>query len=128
MLQSAAWRHRPIPLARILERLEVEHMRHAGTSNGRLYVSYGQFVECSVSRKVIASILSLGERLGLLEVIRPSGKYGGTIRNPHAYRLTYLPSNGKPPSDEWKAISEAEAGALVASYRRPSSAKRRRKN
>src|SRR3954447_26140950 len=116
MIQSPSWRSRPAPLANIMERLEIEHMRHAGTSNGQLYVSYGQFVEFGVSRRAIKAALRLGEQLGLLEVMESPGLYGGTIRSPQAYRLTYLATPTKPPSDEWKHISQTQAGKFVQAY------------
>ena len=84
MIQSPSWRSRPVPLANILERLEIEHMRHAGTANGQLYVSYNQFVQFGISKRAINAALHLGEQLGLLEVMRVTGRYGGTNSEPPA--------------------------------------------
>lgn len=114
---SPAWKLRPTPLARILERLEVEHLRHGGQNNGELYVSFGQFVEAGVSRRNILHLLRLGDALGLLEV-RQDEEHGGNIRAPNAYRLTYVPNKGKHvPTDEWKAVNKEAAEKAIRAYR-----------
>ncbi|MEC9245304.1 MAG: hypothetical protein VYB05_11080 [Pseudomonadota bacterium] len=119
LMESPAWEARTIPLMRILERLALEHMRHAGQKNGQLYVSYGQFVAAGVSRRAINPALALGEKLGLLEVIRPTGHIGGQLREPNAYRLTYLPFPDGRVTDEWKKVTEESAKAAVARLRQP---------
>src|SRR3954468_6475690 len=68
MRASLAWRGRPIKLIRLMERLEMEHMAHAGKENGRLKVSYGQFVEWGIPRRFISPAIKEGVRLGFLEV------------------------------------------------------------
>lgn len=118
MLRSASWQARPVPLARILERLEIEYLQHGGANNGQLYVSHSQFVTYRVSRRVIAATLALGEKLGLLEVIKESSCTGGNLRPPNRYRLTYVPKRGaKAPTDEWKNVTEARAKKYVVDYR-----------
>lgn len=126
LLLSPAWRARPIPLCRILERLEVEHMRHAGKENGGLCVSYAQFVASGVSRRAIRPAIAAGERLGLLCVtvagdgVRPARAKATAdhIEPPNVYRLTYLPERGKrAPSDEWAGITDDLAEAAVSEFR-----------
>lgn len=114
---SPSWSMAPRPLRVILERLEIEHLRHGGFKNGALFVSYGEFVKHGVSRKSIKRTLQLGSDLGLVEVIPPEGG-GGNIREPNAYRLTYVPGTGKErPTDEWKSMTEARVKALLADHR-----------
>ena len=95
MLRSPPWKAMPSPLRRILDRLELEHMRHGGTSNGHLFVSFKQFVAEGVSRRNIVALLHLGEALGLIEVIREQ-EARGDIRASNQYRLTYVPKRGSP--------------------------------
>lgn len=115
---SAAWKARPVPLWRILERLEEEHMRHGGQENGNLFVSYKQFVDAGVSKKTIRQMIDVGVALGLLEVMDNSNKWRGDVRPPASYRLTYIPAKGaKVPTDEWKRHSSHEdAKALVKRF------------
>lgn len=116
---SPAWRHRPAPLMRLLERIEIEHLRHAGTENGNLIVTYDQFVEHRVSRRAIRPLLELAETLGLLEV-RQSGEWVNDIRAPNCYRLTYLPENGgrRAPTDEWVNTTDDAARIAVARFQK----------
>ena len=116
MRMSAAWKAVPPPLRRILDRLEEEHMRHAGTCNGRLFVSYTQFVAAGVSRRNIAALLGLGEALGMIEIVRGQD-VAGDIREPNQYRLTYLEKGQAAPTDEWKGVTAERAMAAMARYR-----------
>lgn len=115
LLKSPAWRQAPRPLRRMLERLEIEHLRHGGFNNGELYVSVTQFVEAGISRRMVKATSDLGEQLGLMAVTRQESK--GDIRAPNAYALTYVPLKGKnTPTDEWKSITEERAKSLVRAF------------
>jgi hypothetical protein len=112
LLKSAAWRARSIYLVRMLDRLEVEHMAHAGKENGFLQVTYDQFVEYGISRRFIRCTIEEGEQLGLLKVTA-RGFYAadGPIEGrPSMYQLLYLPWKYVPgigapqyldPTHEW---------------------------
>lgn len=116
-LISPAWHLAPIPLRRMLERIEIEHLRHGGFNNGELYVSYQQLVAHGLSRRSIKSTQELGNALGLLEVFQDES-HKGDLRPPNRYRLTYLPAkNAAAPTDEWKAISADRAEVLVATFK-----------
>lgn len=118
MIRSPAWQAMPIPLGRIIERLEVEHMAHAGTQNGRLLVAFSHFEAYGVSKRKIKALLELGEALGLLKVGRHPDDTKWDIRPPNTYLLTYIPEQGKrAPTDEWRSIGQERADALLALYR-----------
>ncbi|MER9761591.1 hypothetical protein [Mesorhizobium sp. M0138] len=117
MYLSPAWSDARVgPLRAMLERLEIEHLRHGGYSNGELLVSYTQFVEFGISRKSIKRTQQLAVDLGFIEVTYAEGD--GVIRPPNAYRLTYLPAKGKTnPTDEWKTVTKEKAKRLVEAFR-----------
>ncbi|MBX3571073.1 MAG: hypothetical protein KF694_01850 [Mesorhizobium sp.] len=117
LLLSPAWQRAPRPLRTILERLEIEHLRHGGQENGFLFVSYQQIVAAGVSRRSIKSACQLGEKLGLLEVVQ-DGELTGDLRPPNRYRLTYVPAKGAAaPTDEWKSITKERAMTIVAAFK-----------
>ena len=89
LVQSPAWHLAPVPLRRILDRLEIEHLRHGGKLNGELFVSHRQFTVAGISRRKITVTMTLGEDLGLIEIIKPDDPVGD-LRAAHSYRLTYL--------------------------------------
>ncbi|MER8902252.1 hypothetical protein NKK52_07125 [Mesorhizobium sp. C277A] len=117
MLISPAWTHAPQPLRRILERLEVEHLRHGGQHNGYLHVAFSQFVLAGVSKRTIRPSIDLGQALGLLECV-PDDEPAGDIRGPNRYRLTYVPAKGQPfPTDEWKRVTQERAEKILKQFR-----------
>ena len=63
LLTSPAWRGQSIYCRRLLDRLMIEHLRHAGTENGKLQVSYRQFDEAGIPMRFIkATLAELGAR------------------------------------------------------------------
>lgn len=117
MLLSPAWQAMPIPLGRIVERLEIEHLRHGGQENGYLCVGYNQFVEHGVSRKAIRPALDLGVELGLIRVIVPED-HRGDLRAPNLYELCFEPAKGRHnPTDEWKRVTREKAAEYLARYK-----------
>jgi GNAT superfamily N-acetyltransferase len=111
LLPSAAWRTRSIHCARLLDRIELEHMAHAGKENGYLIVTYDQFVEWGIGRRFIRAAIEEAVKRGLLVVERHGAYRGGARRQPSLYRLTYLrfrfvPIAGAPyfvnPTNDWR--------------------------
>lgn len=111
LLMSAAWRARSISLVRLLDRLEVEHIAHAGRENGFLRVTYNQFVEYGIGRRFIRGAIEEGEQLGLLKVTATGFYTGPMPGEPSTYQLLYLhwkfvPATGPPqylqPAHDWQ--------------------------
>ncbi|MFB9950994.1 hypothetical protein ACFFP0_19270 [Rhizobium puerariae] len=118
LLISPSWKLKPAPVAKIIDRLCEEHLRHGGQANGKLRVAYEQFVRTGVSRRSIKNALVCAQDLGLIEVIQDqSGEIKGSVRPPNAYRLTFVPVGKAAPSDEWKRVSEKAAAEAVERFR-----------
>jgi hypothetical protein len=114
LLESAAWQRRSIHLVRVLDRLELEHLDHAGKENGFLKVTFDQFAKAGVSMRFIKPALTEGVALGLIIITHQGGYRGAGRRDPSTYQLTYLawkfiPAVGPPqylePTNEWKKVS-----------------------
>jgi hypothetical protein len=87
---------------RVIDRLLIEHMNHAGTMNGQLRVSHRQFIKCGVTKNMVApAIRGLVER-GLVRITPTESD--GDIRGYYQYRLTFLPANSKEPTNEWRSF------------------------
>jgi hypothetical protein len=130
MLESPAYRALSMLARKVLNAIEVEHLKHGGKDNGQLIVPYNQLRKyCGgaskrTSKRLIAQAIRELEALGFIMVIR--GHAGnGVERAPNMFGLTYLPGhNGGPPSDEWKnigSIEEAQARLAAAKEGRPQS-------
>jgi hypothetical protein len=96
----------------MLMRLEVEHCAHAGKENGYLVVTYNQFVDFGILRRLVRPTIAELQSVGLL-VVEHKGRYGPGRNKTDAnqYRLTYLKSKFVPvagvpyylePTNEWR--------------------------
>jgi hypothetical protein len=110
MLNSIAWRHLPHPFRRFLERIEIQHMHRGCCENGKLVVTYDQFVKWGTRRGSIKLMIETTVALGFLKVT----KYGGSNENdgrfPSTYALTYVKNLGRDaaePTNEWMEIKDA---------------------
>jgi len=117
LLVSPAWKARPAPVAKIIERLFEEHLRHGGLNNGQLFVAYSQFVNEGVSRRSVRAALDCAVALGLIEVTQDE-EGRGDIRAPNQYRLTFLPCGKANPTDEWRLVTPERAQSAVAAFRK----------
>jgi hypothetical protein len=107
-LASQAWREMPLAARRVVERVLIEHMSHAGTLNGSLVVTYDDFEKFGVRRKSIGSAIKKAVALGFLDVTGKGHRSYGIGRRPSTYGITWLPRcDGTPPSNRWRKIKEA---------------------
>jgi hypothetical protein len=90
MKESVAWRALPDNARRVLDRLELEHMRQGARENGRLICTYTDFEEWALRRKSIARALREAVALGFLEITGRGYKAATGFRQPSTYRVTYL--------------------------------------
>ena len=110
MRESVAWRHLPDTARRVLDRLELEHMRHGGAENGHLICTYSDFVQSGIRRASISLAIRQAVALGFVEVTETGGRSISGFRSPSRYRLTYVNGTGRSPvwTDEWTRISTAD--------------------
>lgn len=116
LLRSPAWHGASPTLRRLLDFLQIEHLRHERRENGNLMALYGDLVKFGVSRGLILKTIQEGEARGLLRVehglrIPANGKQA-----PNRFRLTYLPTCSIDPTtkvttwhratDEWRRYVE----------------------
>jgi hypothetical protein len=111
MIDSPAWQVLSLSARRVLDRIEIEHMRHGGAENGRLPVTYDDFVHYGIHRHAIAPAIRQCEALGFLEVTQRGQAGNAEFRSPNHFRLTYLNFMGGrgPATNEWSRIETIEA-------------------
>ena len=115
MMESPAWSALTAPAKRVIERILIEHMHHAGTENGELIVTFDDFQAFGVSRRAIKSAIQVAVRLGFIDVTFRGVRSHGAARRPSKYSITWLPRNdATPPTNRWKSIlTEEQAEAAV---------------
>lgn len=108
LLSSDAWRSRSRNCIRLIDRLMIEHMAHAGQMNGALIVTYNQLVEFGIRRNDVKRSIEEAAVFGLLDVTEQGG-FKGSSKLPNRYRLTFLPcfENGyaRPATNEWERVT-----------------------
>jgi hypothetical protein len=101
MLSSQAWRDLTPAAKKVIERLIIEHIQHAGKDNGRLICTYPDFERHGIRPGSIAPAIRLCVKLGFV-VVTQQGRRTPDHNWPSHYRLTFLPTADANPTDEWK--------------------------
>ena len=102
MMESEAWRALNLPARKLIDRLLIEHMAHAGTQNGNLVVLYDDFAAFGIRRQSVKGAIDLAVSLGFVKVIIEGGR-----KKPSIYALTWLPTGESPPVNTWKRVSRS---------------------
>lgn len=117
VLASDAWASLSLAARRVLDRLEIEHMAHAGNENGNLIVTYDQLVTFGIRRQSIRPAIGDLVAAGLVEITHIGRGGNAAYRDASRYRLTYLPTTKAAASDDWRRFTpsrpKAVAGAPV---------------
>ena len=115
MLRSPAYRVLSLSGRRILDRIEIEHATHGGRDNGKLPVTFADFIGFGIgNRHAIARGLREVCALGFVERTRPGRGGNAEFRIPNLFRLTYLPARGKNPTHDWRRIETVEEAEKIA--------------
>jgi len=118
LLEAPVWRVLSLSGHRVLDRIEIEHLRHGGKDNGELPVTFNNFEAYGIHRHSIAPALRECAVLGLVRITRRGSAGNAEHRRPNHFLLTYLPAKGRgQASNEWrrfKTFAEADAVAQAA--------------
>jgi hypothetical protein len=122
MLRSPAWCALSLSARRVLDRIEIEFADHGGTDNGKLPVTYDNFVQYGIHRHAIGPAIREEVALGFAEITEAGRAGNAEWREPNRFRLTYRHTKYEP-TDEWKKITEEQAELIARSARSPAAAK-----
>jgi hypothetical protein len=128
LLRSHAFRVLSQSGHRVLARIEIELADHGGKENGKLPVTYTDFVDYGIDRHAISPAIDEVEALGLVQVTERGQSGNSEFRRPSLFRLTYRNTDKAPPTDEWRAVETREqALCVVLAARKMSIGRSRRK-
>jgi hypothetical protein len=114
MLRSPAMAVLTLSARRMLERIEIELAGHGGTDNGRLPVTFDDFVAFGIHRKSVAPAMRELEALGFIEITERGRAGNSEWRRPNLFRLTFRDLNRAAPTHEWRRIKTIEQAKAVA--------------
>jgi hypothetical protein len=119
MLESDAWHSAPINTRRVVERVILEHMAHAGTMNGELVVTFADFEKFGIRLGSIAGAIKDAVGRGLIIITQKGRASRGEDRWPSRYALAWLPMrNGAAAPNRWKGWSSGNSMKCVTLRRR----------
>lgn len=131
MVESPAWQAMTDRALKMFLRICIEHMHHAGTENGRLKVTFDDFVKAGVRRQDIRATEAELIALGFIEKTYPGRRGWGIAKGePAQFRLSHLSVRTAENIDyatnafkRHKTVEDALAAVAVAAVtekRRPS--------
>lgn len=107
MLESEAWSSAPINTRRVIDRLILEHMSHAGLENGQLVCTYADFERAGIGKRHVTAAIKDAARRGLVIITEKGKASAGPNRWPSRYALGWLPlHNGASAPNRWKSWSQ----------------------
>lgn len=112
LLSSPAWRGQSINCRRLIEFIELEHLKHGGNENGSLLAPYNQLAKFGIGRRLIHESIREAEQRGLVKVER-GGRRGIVLTDVNRFTLTYYWTKTRkgglwdwqPPTDNWKSFT-----------------------
>lgn len=107
MRLSPAWKALRSNDKLVLERLEEEHMAHAGTTDA-LPVTFSDFEEWGIRRAAIAESIARVEALGFVECTDRGRASRAEHRFPAKYRLTYAHGPKVRVTDDWEKVVDQD--------------------
>ena len=109
LLLSPAWRVLNLNARRVLDRIVIEHLNHGGQDNGKLPVTYDDFVKYGVRRHAIKSALNELTALKFIKITRLGSHGNAEFRQPTLYELTMFPKKSElsgqqaiPATNGWR--------------------------
>ncbi len=118
LVESEAWRAAPINTRRVVDRIALEHMAHAGTMNGNLVVTFNDFEKWGVWRQKISEAIKDAAARGLIVVTQKGKASAGTNRWPSRYALGWLPMHdGAAATNRWKSWTKEISPSVDSSTR-----------
>jgi hypothetical protein len=118
MMEAPSWSVLSLAARLILDRIEIEMAHHGGSDNGRLPVTFDQFVEYGMHRHSIGPALRELCALGYIEITERGRAGNGEWRRPNLFRLTYRHVGNAKPTDEWKRVRTKHDAELYARHAR----------
>jgi hypothetical protein len=97
MLESPAWRAMPPVAHQIVERVELEHLRHGCQENGRLPVTYDDFAKYGIRRKSIPFGIRAAVALGWIDIVELGHRGAPDLRRAARYALTWVDRHDGAP-------------------------------
>jgi hypothetical protein len=114
MLESPAYRALTRAAHLVISRIEIELAHHGGNDNGRLPVTFGQFVKYGLHRTSVAPGIRVAEALGFIRVTERGRGGNAEHRSSNKFYVTFATWRGDAPTHEWRKIKTPDEAEHIA--------------
>jgi len=115
VMAGPAWRALSLNGRKLIDRVLIEHMAHAGTENGNLAVTYQDLVEWGIRRNSIAATIAEAVCLRLLEIQPSRASHIAGKGHPNRFRIAWLPTrDGDAALTGWRGFNTLAQAKRVA--------------
>jgi hypothetical protein len=128
MLLSPAYRVLSRAAHQVMSRIEIELRHHGGRDNGKLPVTFEDFVGYGLDRHAIAPAIRELEALGFIRVTERGRAGNAEHRCPNKFYLTFTNErDGNAPPHDWRKVQTMDDAEQLARAARAARRGRRRK-
>jgi hypothetical protein len=123
MLESPAYRALSLSAHRVISRIEIELAHHGGNDNGRLPVTFDDFIGYGIHHNAVAPAIREAEALGFIRVTERGRGGNSEHRQPNKFFLTFAhsrESRQSPPTHDWRRIKSLHEAMEIARAARDS--------
>src|SRR5262249_15730782 len=116
-IESPAWRALSLSARRLIDRIEIELAHHSGNDNGRLPVTFEDFMAYGIHHNAIAPAMREAEALGFIRVTERGCGGNSEFKQPNKFFLTFAhsrESRANPRTDDWRKIKTLEEATEIA--------------
>lgn len=119
-LKSPAYRALSLSGHRVLARIQLEQLYHAGKDNGRLPVTFRDFHKYGVRWESIAPAIRELVALGFVRITQYGVASAAEFRAPNMFALTHLPTKDDQVAgtNDWRRIMTVEEAEAIAAAAR----------
>jgi hypothetical protein len=115
MLESPSYRVLSRAAHQVMSRIEIEMRHHGGRDNGKLPVTFEDFVEYGLDRHAIAPAIRELEALGFIRVTERGRAGNAEHRSPNKFYLTFANErDGNAPAHDWRKVKTMEDAEQLA--------------
>src|SRR5262249_58018664 len=107
MLESPAYQMLSLSAHKVISRIDIELAHHGGNDNGKLPVTYQDFIDYGITRECVAPAIREAEVLGFIKITRHGRGGDAEYREPTLFLLTFGYARGgrqAPPRHHLREI------------------------
>jgi hypothetical protein len=88
----------------VVDRIAYEHLSQGGKGNGRLKVTFDNFVAWGMSRAKVGDNVAIAQALGFIKLVKRGLASFEDLRFPSEYAVTWQTIGSELPTNDWRYV------------------------